>query len=114
MQFDFDRPNATKLKSAKKPSEKFSISETIYEMDDFDSHAVDEASTAGEIETKHYKSASPRKRNRSFRFSEFDSDDDFDAPMEDDKNMSSPNNFAGAFKNTRARTSSNSSEIDLE
>ncbi|XP_050426200.1 myotubularin-related protein 14 isoform X1 [Adelges cooleyi] len=108
-QFDFDQTVTTKLKSLKKPTEKFFIKETIYEMDDIEDIDDDDFIIADEVETKRYKCSSPRRRYRSMRSPDSDCDiDDFEFTANVERTM--PVDMPSS--NKRNRTCSNSSETD--
>jgi len=108
-QFDFEQSTTTKLKSIKKPAEKFFIKETIYEMEDIEDIDDDEFIMSDEVETKRYKCSSPRRRHRSVRSPELDFDfDDCEIPSNLDRTM--PVDMPTS--NKHIRTYSNSSETD--
>jgi len=109
MQFDLDRPDVTKLKSVKKPTDKFCISETIYETDDIEKDIANDFVMAEETETKRYKCASPRRRHRSFRSLELDSEDEYDT-SDDERNIHT--SLSAPIRHNRLRTHSNSSDTD--
>lgn len=108
-QFDFERID-TKIKSTKKPNEKFFINETIYETDDFEELVDDDFILTDEVDTKRYKCSSPRRRHRSLRSPELDFElDDFEfTPSYDETTM--PVDMSSSQR--RTRTCSNSSETD--
>ncbi|XP_026817694.1 myotubularin-related protein 14 [Rhopalosiphum maidis] len=105
-QFDFEQ--TPKLKSIKKPAEKFFITETIYEMEDIEDIDDDDFIMSDEVETKRYKCSSPRRRHRSVRSPDLDFDfDDYEIPSNLDRTM--PVDMPTSHK---IRTYSNSSETD--
>jgi len=105
-QFDFEP--TPKLKSIKKPAEKFFITETIYEMEDIEDIDDDDFIMSDEVQTKRYKCSSPRRRHRSVRSPELDFDfDDCEIPSNLDRTM--PVDMPTSHK---IRTYSNSSETD--
>lgn len=109
-QFEFDPAVTSKLKSIKKPGEKFYIKETIYEMEDIvDDKDDDGFITSEEIETKRYKCASPRRYHRSDRTPELDFDYD-DCEVTPDIERTMPVDMPASNRHTR--TYSNSSETD--
>lgn len=108
-QFDFEPTSAPKLKSIKKPTEKFYIKETIYEMEDVEDNDDEDFTMPDEVETKRYKCSSPRRRHRSVRSPELDFDFD-DCEMPSDLNRTMPVDMPSSHKHIR--TYSNSSETD--
>jgi len=108
-QFDFEQTATPKLKSIKKPAEKFFIKETIYEMEDIEDIDDDDFIMSDEVETKRYKCSSPRRRHRSVRSPELDFDfDDCEIPSNLDRTM--PVDMPTSHKHIR--TYSNSSDTD--
>lgn len=107
-QFDFEQNITSKLKSIKKPAEKFFINETIYEMADIEDDD-DDFIMPDEVETKRYKCSSPRRRYRSVRSPELDFDfDDCEVTSTVERTM--PVDMPTSHR--RMRTCSNSSETD--
>lgn len=108
-QFDFDRID-TKIKSTKKPNEKFFINETIYETEDFKELFEEGFILTDEVETKRSKCSSPRRRHGSFR-SEVDFEfEDFEFPPSYDETTVPVDDMASSQR--RTRTYSNSSDTD--
>lgn len=109
-QFDFDRID-TKVKSTKKPNEKFFINETIYETEDFEELVDDDFVLTDEVEAKRYKCPSPRRRHRSLRSPELDLEfDDFEFTPSYDETTVPVDDMLSSQR--RTRTYSNSSETD--
>lgn len=108
-QFDLEPPVTTKVKSAKKPGEKFLIKETIYEMDGFDNDDDDDIIN-DEAETKRYKCCScPPQQHCSVRCPDLDFEYD-DCDFTSDVERTMPVDMPVSHRHTR--TYSTSSEND--
>lgn len=108
-QFDFDRID-TKIKSTKKPNDKFFINETIYETEDFKELVDDDFVLTDEVETKQYKCSS-RRRHNSLKSPELDLEfDDFEFTPSYDETTVPVDDMTSSQR--RTRTYSNSSETD--
>lgn len=106
-EFDFEPTVATKLKSIKKPADKFFIKETIYEMEDVEDMDDDDFSLSDEVETKRYKCSSPRRKHCSVRSPELDFEYD-DCGFDEYRSMA----VDIPASQRHVRTFSNSSETD--
>ncbi|VVC25066.1 Hypothetical protein CINCED_3A005390 [Cinara cedri] len=108
-QFDFEQTTTTKIKSIKKPAEKFCVKETIYELEDIEDDDDDDLMImADELETKRYKCSSLRRRHQSARSSDLDFDYDDCEIAEFERTL--PVDMPPSQRHTR--TYSNSSETD--
>lgn len=108
-QFEIDRNDSAKLKSIKKPTEKFFINETIYETEDVENMDDDDFLMTDEVETKRYKCSSPRRRHCSLKSPESDVDSD-DCETASSLERTMPVDMPTSHRHTR--TYSNSSETD--
>jgi len=109
-QFDLEQNGTAKVKSMKKPADKFSIKETIYELDDIDNFN-DDVIEPDEVETKRYKSSSPRRRHRSVRSPDLDFEfDDEELRSSNDDRTTAPIDVPDSHR--RSRTYSGSSDTE--
>lgn len=109
-QFDLEQNGTSKLKTLKKPVDKFFIKETIYELDDIDNFN-DDMNVPEEVETKRYKCSSPRRRHNSVRSQELDFEfDDEELRPPSEESSTTPVDMPDSQRHSR--TYSNSSETD--